>query len=176
MKTLITLAACLLLAVMSIPGCSGRKAPEIYAEGIAAEKAGNTALALERFEEVVKDFSAEAVAETAMYKIVMLRGNSPMDRRGAVAADMRYIELYPNSERVPTVMFMMAFLYNNELQEIDSARKYYDLFLAKYPGHELAPSARFELETLGKTPDDLLKTAGEETVATSPPKTGQGRP
>jgi len=148
----------LLLSVFMLAGCSGRKAPDVYAEGLAAEQSGNPTLALERYEEVVSDFAAEAVAETAMYKIVMLRGNDPSDRQAALAADRRFLELFPEGERAPTVMFMMAFLYNNELQQIDSARKYYELFMSKYPDHELAPSARFELETLGKAPGDYLGT------------------
>ena len=160
MKTLIFLFIFIFLWLLVLPGCSGRKAPEVYAEGLTAEQAGNAALALERYEEVVRDFSSEAVAETAMYKIVMLSGNNPADRRGAVAAELKFIELFPQSERVPTVMFMMAFLYNNELQELDSARKYYDLFLSKYPEHELAASARFELETFGKAPGDLIGNEG----------------
>jgi len=146
-----------LVCVFLAAGCSTRKAPEVYAEGLAAEKGGNTALALEKYEELVRDFSSEAVAETAMYKIVMLRGNNPTDKDAAIAAERRYLELYPESERAPTVMFMMAFLYNNELHEIDSARAWYTLFLSKYPGHELAASAKFELETLGEAPDDLLR-------------------
>ncbi len=154
----------LFLSVCTFAGCSGRKAPDVYAEGLAAEQSGNPTLALERYEEVVRDFAAEAVAETAMYKIVMLRGNDPSDRQAALAADRRFLELFPEGERAPTVMFMMAFLYNNELQQIDSARKYYELFMAKYPDHELAASARFELETLGKAPGDYLGT-GEGSAA-----------
>ncbi len=152
MKTLIFSLFCLFV----VAGCSGRKAPEVYAEGVAAEKTGNMALALERYEELVRDFPAEAVAETAMYKIVMIRGNNPADKPAAIAAERRFLELFPGSERAPTVLFMMAFLYNNEIHDADSARTYYTMFLSKYPDHELASSARFELETIGETPDELL--------------------
>ncbi|HLB00070.1 MAG TPA: tetratricopeptide repeat protein [Bacteroidota bacterium] len=171
MKTLIFL----FLVVLALPGCSGRKAPEVYAEGLAAEQAGNPALAIERYEEVVRDFTAEAVAETAMYKIVMLRGNNLADKQGALAAQRRFLELFPHSGRVPTVMFMMAFMYNNELHELDSARKYYDLFLSKYPDHELAASARFEIETLGKAPDELIGGSAGEVPGAAQAKSGEAK-
>jgi len=173
MKTILFL----LVLLIVISGCSSRKAPDVYAEGLAAETGGDPKLALELYEEVVRDFSAEAVAETAMYKIVMMRGNNPAEKQVAVDAQRRYLDLFPGSTRTPTVMFMMAFLYNNEMDQTDSARKYYDMFLSKYPDHELVPSARFELETLGKAPGDIL-LGGEEAGGAGTPsaKNGEARP
>jgi len=45
---------------------------------------------------------------------------------------------------------------NNELHKLDSARVLYEAFLQQYPNHDLAVSARFELETLGKDPTQFL--------------------
>ena len=60
---------------------------------------------------------------------------------------------------------------------IDSARRVYQIFLEKYPSHELATSARFELETLGKDPSSLLRI---DTVAAgdagSPPPARKSGP
>ena len=33
----------------------------------------------------------------------------------------------------------------------------YELFLQKYPNHNLAPSAKFELDNMGKDPTEVLK-------------------
>jgi outer membrane protein assembly factor BamD (BamD/ComL family) len=151
-----------LVAAALLASCSGRNARDLFAEARSAEDSGKFTLALEKYEEVVRDYPAEAVAETAMYRLVVIRSNSTGDKGLAVESQRRFLELFPKSLDVPKVMFMLAFNYNNEMHQLDSARKYYELFLASYPGHELAPSAKFELETLGKGPEELLGDAGGE--------------
>ena len=145
-----------LIATVLLASCSGKNARDLYADARAAEDSGNVFLALEKFEELVQDYPAEAVAETAIYRLVMIRSGTPGDKGPAVEAQTRFLRLYPNSLEAPKVTFMLAFLYNNEMMQIDSAKKYYELFLALYPAHELAPSAKFELETLGKGLEELL--------------------
>lgn len=152
MKQLIlALAATALLA-----SCSGRNARALYDDARAAEDTGNIVLALEKYDELVRDHPGEALAETSLYRAVMIRSNSPGDKAPAVVSQALFLERHPESPEAPKVMFMMAFLYNNELMKTDSARKYYERFLSLYPGHELAPSARFELETLGQGPEEIL--------------------
>lgn len=157
-----------LIAGLLLASCAGKNARDLYAEARAAEDSGNVFLALDKLEEIVRDYPAEAVAETAMYRIVMVRSGTPGDKAPAVEAQTRFLQLYPNSLEAPKVTFMLAFLYNNEMMLIDSAKKYYNQFLSLYPSHELAPSAKFELETLGKGPEELLG-GGEE-----PPTRSQG--
>jgi outer membrane protein assembly factor BamD (BamD/ComL family) len=53
-------------------------------------------------------------------------------------------------------LFQIGFIYNNKLGNVDSARIAYEQFLAKFPQHELAPYAKFELDNLGKSPDTIL--------------------
>lgn len=162
----ILLFAILLMSVLT--SCSTRKAPEVYAEAQKAEAGKNVDLALERYEEVVREFPTEALAESSLYRVVMIRSNVDGDKRKVVDAQMKFLELFPQSERVPTIVFMMAFVYNNELGNVDSARKYYKRFVETWPDNELAPSARFELETLGQTPEELIggTPAGGERAAT----------
>ena len=71
---------------------------------------------------------------------------------------------FPDNENAPNALFMSAFLYANELELLDSAREKYDLFLKKYPDHEMAASARAELDNLGISAEDILQkkiTQGE---------------
>jgi TolA-binding protein len=74
----------------------------------------------------------------------------------AVNAYRVFYAQFPNSKEAPTALFLMGFIYNNELHNIDSARAAYKTFLEKYPGHDLAASAKFEMETLGKDPTTML--------------------
>ncbi len=67
----------------------------------------------------------------------------------------KFMDKYPESELTPNVKFLIAFTYNNQLSDIENARKNYSEFIAKYPNHKLTQSAEFELKTLGKSLDDM---------------------
>jgi hypothetical protein len=43
----------------------------------------------------------------------------------------------------------------NSLENLEEAKKYYTLFVEKYPDHELADDAQYELNTLGQDINDL---------------------
>jgi TolA-binding protein len=180
-QTPLTLIAGLTLVLglaLGLASCSGRNARSLFDEARAAEDSGQYASAAEKYDQVVREFPSEAVAETSMYRLVTIRSNAPGDRAPAVEAQHRFLDLYPGSGWAPKVTFMLAFNYNNELAQYDSAKKYYELFLEKYPNDELAASARFELETLGKGPEELLihgsqKAAADEKAAGADTKGGK---
>ena len=65
--------------------------------------------------------------------------------------------LYPNSAKASESIFLCAFIYDTYLQKYDDARRYYKMFLKKYPNHPLAKDAQISLDNLGKTPDELVK-------------------
>ena len=62
---------------------------------------------------------------------------------------------YPQSAKVANVEFLIAFTYNNSLQDFDNAKKAYKTFIEKYPDSPLKQSAIFELENLGKDVKDI---------------------
>ena len=64
---------------------------------------------------------------------------------------------YPEYEKTPTVLFLKAFVYEDQMNDYDRARKYYELFLEKYPDNEFADDAEISLKNLGKTPEELIK-------------------
>ena len=65
------------------------------------------------------------------------------------------IERYPNHPRGATSLFLKAFTFDNDLKDFENARKYYEEFLKKYPNNEFAESAKFLLENLGKSEEEL---------------------
>jgi TolA-binding protein len=52
---------------------------------------------------------------------------------------------------------MLGFIYANELNNYEKAKIYYQKFLERYPNSELAISAKFELENLGRKPEEIIK-------------------
>lgn len=65
------------------------------------------------------------------------------------------IKYYPEGELAAKSIFMIGFINANHVNDLEEAKKYYTQFIEKYPDHELVDSARYELDTLGKSIDEL---------------------
>ena len=72
-----------------------------------------------------------------------------------------FIERYPEMQPSALSLFLVGYIYGNNLHMYDSAKYHYEHFLQKYPDHELAPSVKMELETMGKSPQQVLESATE---------------
>lgn len=66
------------------------------------------------------------------------------------------IKDYPNFEKAPQALFLKAFTYENYLNQMDSAKVSYELFLKKYPKHSFANDAEVSLNNLGKSPEEII--------------------
>ena len=73
----------------------------------------------------------------------------------------KIIDEYPNGTYSSKALFMIGFVNANYLKNFEKAEKYYKEFLEKYPQHDLADDARYELENLGKDINDLPFLQGE---------------
>jgi TolA-binding protein len=68
----------------------------------------------------------------------------------------QFANKYPGAKEAPVASFLVGYLYHNDLHALDSAGVWYKKFLDRYPQHEMAASAQFELSVLGKSPDQLI--------------------
>lgn len=69
-----------------------------------------------------------------------------------------FIDKYPDLQPAAVSLFLVGYIYGNNLQMIDSARWYYEDFLKKYPKHDLAPSVKLELESFGRSTQEVLES------------------
>jgi len=69
----------------------------------------------------------------------------------------RIIYQYPAYERVPESLFLMGFIYENNLQNFGKAKEIYERFIQRYPDHEFADDAAISIQNLGKTPEELVR-------------------
>lgn len=67
-----------------------------------------------------------------------------------------FYEEHPAMQPSALSLFLVGYIYNNNLQMHDSAKFYYKLFLTRFPNHELIPSVKFELQLLEKEPNQAL--------------------
>lgn len=73
----------------------------------------------------------------------------------AVDNFLNIIKHYPQGQRAAEASFMLGFINANDIKDYDTAKKYYEEFIARYPDHELVDDAQYELQTLGKDINDL---------------------
>ncbi|HTK80796.1 MAG TPA: tetratricopeptide repeat protein [Bacteroidota bacterium] len=152
------------LLLCTLISCSRKSDKELFDEGKAAQAQQNFQLAIDRYQSVVDQFPKSAYAETSQYFAAIIYNNDLHDARKAISAYRKFYDIFPSSAEAANALFLVGFLYNNEVKNTDSARIAYELFLQKYPSHSLAVSAKFELETLGKDPTQVLQS--QKTSAT----------
>lgn len=75
------------------------------------------------------------------------------------------IELYrkiadgmPAHKKAPAALFMIGFVQENDLSELENAKKTYELFLQKYPNDpDFADDAQNAINMLGMSPEEIVK-------------------
>ncbi len=171
------------VAVM-VAGCSKPSAEERFAKAEAAQKAARTAAdslagkadpkalfapVVEQLSNVITDHPSSVLAEKALFQRAAIRTNDTKEHELAISDYRLYAQRYPDGEKTPLAMFLIGYIYNNELHNLDSAASAYKRFLEKYPTNEMAMSAQFELNTLGKSPEELISRQQAEAKAVQAP-------
>lgn len=170
--------AVLTITLVGLAGCGKPTAEEYFTKAqVAVEQARKTVdslrntqdlprlfqPAIDGFTKVVEEYPTSEQAETAQFMIATIRNNDTHEPQLAIDAYKKYAELFPEGKQAPLAMFLVGYLYNNELHNLDSAGAAYRRFLEKFPQNEMASSAQFELNTLGKSPEELLGTTVADT-------------
>ena len=66
------------------------------------------------------------------------------------------LEDYPDNDKAPNVLFIKGFILEQDFQDDTRAKATYQEFLTKYPDHQMAESAQFLLDNLGKSDEEIL--------------------
>ncbi|HMK38170.1 MAG TPA: tetratricopeptide repeat protein [Bacteroidota bacterium] len=164
-----------LLAAAALAGCGKPTAEEYFSRAQQQAQAAATMAdtlrssdavreafqpALASFESVVREYPHHPLAEPALFEIANIKNANLHMPQEAIDGYARYCSEYPAGKQTPLAMFLIGYLYNNELHNTDSAEAAYRRFLEKFPESEMAASARFELNTLGKSPEEALPPSG----------------
>ncbi len=66
---------------------------------------------------------------------------------------------YPNYKRLPDVIFYEGFMVENDMKDIHKAKEIYEDFLRRFPNHPFVENIKLNIQNLGKTPEEILKSA-----------------
>jgi outer membrane protein assembly factor BamD (BamD/ComL family) len=173
MKYFLGIAA---LLTVILAGCSKPTAEQLFEKAATAEQAALAKMdsargdgeakeiyapVISAFDKVIEEHPGHPLAEAALFRLANIRNNHTQEFQLAVDTYKEYLRKYPDGIQAEVSMFLVGYLYNNSLHNLDSAGAAYKRFLAKYPESSYAVSAQFELNTLGKSPEELIPKAPE---------------
>jgi TolA-binding protein len=154
----------LLISGLFLIGCSSKTAEEYKNTAEEHLQNNNIVQAVEAYENLVREYPRSEYTSEALYKLgslyqsKMISDMTPAQSLEKAADTFRLLqEKHPKDSRAPMALFMAAYIKANELNNYQEATELYNLFLKKYPKHELASSAAQELEIMGLSPDEVLE-------------------
>lgn len=169
----------LLIIVLLLAGCNGTDKKTSTGEvnltdsiaGLENELFNQNASRIDRdkaiklvdfYSQYATEFPDDSLSPEYLYKAsdISMNLNRPVE---TIQLFDRMLTEYPDFEKTPTTLFLKAFVYEDQMNDLDNARKYYQLFIEKYPDSEFADDAKVSLENLGKSPEDLIKEFEENS-------------
>lgn len=157
MTNLKILSMGLVMALWWISGCGEEKPEDIFAaaEAAAADPAQHEQ-AVQQFTVFLERFPQHEQAPKALKQLAMI-AQQQGDMRAAISHYDRLLKEYPDSDQADEAQFMIAFIYEEYLQDLDQARLAYQRVIDDYPDSELAASARRLLPNVGRDPEEWVE-------------------
>jgi TolA-binding protein len=150
-------------------GCSNQNEDVYYKKAKEFIDAKNYPSALVEYQKIVDEFPDGKHYKEALLQTGQLNQgnmNKQVSKKEALEKAVEiyklYFEKYPNDPKAEQTLFMTGFVLANELNRTDEAKEVYSKFLELYPNSEMAQSAKSEIETLGLSPDEILKLKAEK--------------
>jgi outer membrane protein assembly factor BamD (BamD/ComL family) len=150
------LSIAVILAAVLFAGCGKESEQSLWKKVQASHENNNADSTILVCQTLLRDYPTGTLAPGALYMMAETYYRMKHDPRTATGYYRLFIDKYPDVVQTPVAMFLIGFIYNNDLRNLDSARIGYRQFLEKYPTHDLAQSAKFELDNLGKSADEIL--------------------
>ncbi|HZW39333.1 MAG TPA: tetratricopeptide repeat protein [Ignavibacteriaceae bacterium] len=159
----------LLLTSIMFFSCGKQNDEELFKSAEELKSRNQYQKAFEEYDKIAKDYPEGKHAPDALFNMAYFYQNKYLKNVPAEQSSENAVKLfrevydkYPSYDKAPEALFYSGFILANELQEYKKATAAYKLFLEKFPKHELASSAQYELENMGKSPDDILNKKQKE--------------
>jgi TolA-binding protein len=145
------------LFVAGVVGCGEQRPEEMFA---AAEEAAAVAdtrqQAAEQFKMLFIRFPEHELAPRALKHLAML-SQQDGQMEDAIGRYEQLLREYPSSDQADEAQFMIAFICEEYLGDLDRARAAYQSVIDQYPDSELAVSARRLLPNVGRDPEEWVE-------------------
>lgn len=135
--------------------CGGFTEEELWTKVEQAKMNSNWDSTMQVSQRILKEYPQGRYSGWAQFAIAESHRFKNQNRE-ALENYKLFIEKYPGMQPSAVSLFLVGYIYSNNLLVYDSAKIYYEQFMIKYPSHDLAPTVLLELQTLGKSPQEVL--------------------
>lgn len=111
---------------------------------------------LKLYADYIKKYPDAPLSENYLFKAAEI-SMGMMQSNVAIKYFGQFYEKYPQSEKAPYSLFMQGFVYETQLKDLEKAKWYYEKFISEFPEHQLVSDARFSIEHLGKSEEELIR-------------------
>ena len=116
---------------------------------------------LSAYESFMKHFPEDSLTVKFTFKAANLSMNMG-DGTKAIGLFDKFIEKYPDNPKAAVSMFFKAYIYENQIKNLDKAKEIYLQFIEKYPNGDFTNDARIALKNLGKSPEQMVREFEEQ--------------
>jgi outer membrane protein assembly factor BamD (BamD/ComL family) len=166
----------LVLSIVALAGCGPSREKSVKTitsletrlfapntNGFDKVKADSLAAAYASF---IKHFPKDSLTMKFTFKAANLNMNMG-DGAKAIELFDKFIATYPDEPKAIVSMFFKAYIYENQLKNLEKAKELYLQFVEKYPNSDFAKDARMALQNLGKSPEQMVREFEERQKADS---------
>lgn len=112
---------------------------------------------IQAYENYANALPNDTLSAEYLYKGAEILMNVQMGAK-AIEFHQRVINNYPEFDKIPYCLFLQAFIYENQLQQYETAKQLYLKFINEYPDHPLADDAVVSVENMGKSLEELIQS------------------
>ncbi len=112
---------------------------------------------IQAYENYANALPTDSLAPEYLYRGAEIAMNLQMAGR-AIEYYQRILINYPDYPKASYCVFLQAFVYENQMEQYDTAEKLYREFIQKYPNHPLADDAQVSIDNMGKSLEELIQS------------------
>lgn len=130
-----------------------------------AESDSVAALLKERYDAFVAKYPEHEVAPMYLDQAANI-ARKDKDYPAVLDYYQRIVKDYPDYENIVQVKFLIAFVYDTELNDKEKARSHYQAVASEHPEHNFGKNAKARLENLHMSDQELMEHFQEKNKAT----------
>lgn len=112
---------------------------------------------IQAYENYTNALPDDSLASEYLYKGAEILMNLQMGAK-AIEYHQRIINNYPEFDKISYCIFLQAFIYENQMQQYETAKQLYLKFIDQYPDHPLADDAEISITNMGKSLEELIQS------------------
>lgn len=128
----------------------------LYSDSLSTFNQRAANLAMKAYDKYAFSFPEDEISADYLFKAGEVAVSLGMYGK-AVIYYRKIIADYKDYEKVGYAHFMLGFINDQYIQNFESAKTYYEEFIAKYPEHVMVKDAKVLVQNLGKSDEELIK-------------------